>query len=91
LPRLVGNGTIRGKRRATVKRGGRHRGDGAENVEVVDYHSGRKRTVVRHAPIRPGEILADELAELGLSAAALARLLDVPANRELQILTASVR
>ena len=32
-------------------------------------------------PIHPGEILADELAELGLSANALARALDVPANR----------
>lgn len=37
-------------------------------------------------PIHPGEILADELAELGLSAAALARLIDVPANRISQIL-----
>jgi addiction module HigA family antidote len=32
-------------------------------------------------PIHPGEILADELTELGLSANALARALDVPANR----------
>jgi len=37
-------------------------------------------------PIHPGEILADELAELGLSAAELARLIDVPANRITQIL-----
>lgn len=37
-------------------------------------------------PIHPGEILADELAELGLSAAALARLIAVPANRISQIL-----
>ena len=36
-------------------------------------------------PIHPGEILADELAELGLSAAELARLIDVPANRISQI------
>lgn len=36
-------------------------------------------------PIHPGEILADELAEQGLSAAALARLIDVPANRVSQI------
>lgn len=35
--------------------------------------------------IPPGEILADELEELGLSAAELARLLDVPANRISQI------
>lgn len=37
-------------------------------------------------PIHPGEILADELDELGLSAAELARLLDVPANRISQII-----
>ena len=39
------------------------------------------RPVLKLPPIHPGEILADELAELGLSANALARALDVPANR----------
>lgn len=37
-------------------------------------------------PIHPGEILADELEELGLSAASLARELHVPTNRVTQIL-----
>lgn len=37
-------------------------------------------------PIHPGEILADELAACGLSAAALARDINVPANRVSQIL-----
>ena len=37
-------------------------------------------------PIHPGEILADELSELELSAAALARLIGVPANRVSQIM-----
>ncbi|MSO68695.1 MAG: addiction module antidote protein, HigA family [Alphaproteobacteria bacterium] len=37
-------------------------------------------------PIHPGEILADELAELGISATALARTLRVPANRISQII-----
>lgn len=37
-------------------------------------------------PIHPGEILADELAELKMSAAELARLLHVPTNRITQIL-----
>ena len=37
-------------------------------------------------PVHPGEILADELDELGLSAAELARLIDVPANRITQIM-----
>lgn len=36
--------------------------------------------------IHPGEILRDELDELGMSAAELARSLDVPANRVSQIL-----
>lgn len=38
------------------------------------------------APIHPGHILADELAELGISPAELARQIDVPANRISQIL-----
>ena len=37
-------------------------------------------------PIHPGEILADELRELGLSAAELARLIEAPANRVSQIM-----
>jgi addiction module HigA family antidote len=37
-------------------------------------------------PIHPGEILADELAELGVSAAQLGRALHVPTNRITQIL-----
>ena len=37
-------------------------------------------------PIHPGEILADELNETGISAARLARTLDVPANRISQII-----
>jgi antitoxin HigA-1 len=37
-------------------------------------------------PIHPGEILADELKELGISAAALSRALDVPTNRITQII-----
>ena len=32
-------------------------------------------------PVHPGEILRDELEELGLSANAMAQALDVPANR----------
>jgi len=37
-------------------------------------------------PIHPGEILADELQELNMSAAELARFLHVPTNRITQIL-----
>lgn len=37
-------------------------------------------------PIHPGEILRDELAELGLSARAFARALHIPVNRVTQIL-----
>ncbi|HEY7711268.1 MAG TPA: HigA family addiction module antitoxin [Candidatus Entotheonella sp.] len=38
-------------------------------------------------PIHPGEILADELAERGMSALALAKALHVPANRISQIIS----
>ncbi len=38
-------------------------------------------------PIHPGKFLADELAELGMSAAALAHTLHVPPNRIYQILS----
>jgi addiction module HigA family antidote len=37
-------------------------------------------------PIHPGEILGDELKEIGISAAELARTLAVPANRISQII-----
>jgi antitoxin HigA-1 len=37
-------------------------------------------------PIHPGELLADELKELGLTSTELARTIDVPANRISQIL-----
>jgi addiction module HigA family antidote len=37
-------------------------------------------------PIHPGELLADELKGLGLTATELARTIDVPANRISQIL-----
>jgi antitoxin HigA-1 len=37
-------------------------------------------------PIHPGEILADELAELDISATALSRALGVPTNRITQII-----
>ena len=37
-------------------------------------------------PIHPGEILAEELAEIGVSASELARQIAVPANRISQII-----
>ena len=37
-------------------------------------------------PVHPGEILRDELAEIDLSASALAKALDVPSNRIVAIL-----
>jgi antitoxin HigA-1 len=43
------------------------------------------RPVLKLPPIHPGEILADELTEMGLSANALSRALDVPANRITEI------
>ncbi len=38
-------------------------------------------------PIHPGEILGDELDELGMSAAEMARMIQVPANRISQIIS----
>jgi addiction module HigA family antidote len=45
----------------------------------------RREVVAIHA-IHPGEHLAEELEELGMSTAALARQLDVPTNRVIEIL-----
>jgi addiction module HigA family antidote len=41
---------------------------------------------VAREPIHPGEFLQDELTELGMSAAELARMIHVPPNRISQIL-----
>ena len=41
---------------------------------------------MNRTPIHPGEILGDELENLGLSASELARILDVPPNRITQII-----
>src|SRR6266446_5358061 len=51
---------------------------GPIEVEIVDYH--REGTMAR-TPIHPGEHLALELNELRMSAAELARQIDVPVNR----------
>jgi len=40
--------------------------------------------------IHPGEILADELAELGITPTELARQIDVPPNRISQIIRAQL-
>ena len=42
-------------------------------------------------PIHPGEILADELGEIGVTATELARQIDVPANRISQIVNGKRR
>ena len=42
-------------------------------------------------PIHPGEILADELTELNISSAELARQINVPANRISQIISGKKR
>jgi addiction module HigA family antidote len=39
------------------------------------------RTIVPRTPIHPGEHLAEELRELGITAAELSRQIDVPVNR----------
>jgi proteic killer suppression protein len=56
---------------------------GPTNVEIVDYHLEKAMAVIA---IHPGEHLAEELKTLGMSAAELARKIDVPTNRVTQIL-----
>jgi antitoxin HigA-1 len=48
------------------------------DVEIVDYH---QEDAMALTAIHPGEHLTVELKELGMSAAELARKLDVPTNR----------
>jgi transcriptional regulator with XRE-family HTH domain len=43
-----------------------------------------RRDIIALTAIHPGEHLAEELKELGMSAAELARQLDVPTNRVTQ-------
>jgi addiction module HigA family antidote len=50
----------------------------------IHYHRGM---ATARTPIHPGEILKDELVELGISAAELARQIEVPPNRVRQILS----
>ena len=57
------------------------------NIEIVVYH--RRSAAMARPSIHPGEILADEIAELGVSAARLGRDLHVPTNRITQILNCS--
>jgi addiction module HigA family antidote len=46
----------------------------------------REEKIMARTPIHPGEILADELLEIGLSAKKLADVIEVPPNRLYQIL-----
>jgi len=46
-----------------------------------------KEHIMSRKPIHPGEILYDELTELGVSSAELARQIHVPANRISQIIS----
>jgi addiction module HigA family antidote len=46
----------------------------------------RKETAMARTPIHPGEVLADELEETGLSAKRLADMIDVPPNRLYQLI-----
>jgi addiction module HigA family antidote len=56
----------------------------AHDVEIVDYHRGRGRIMAQRRklpPIHPGELLRDELNEIGVSLNELGRALRVPMNR----------
>jgi addiction module HigA family antidote len=56
---------------------------GPSNVEIVDYHQEFDMALTA---IHPGEHLAEELRTIGMSAAELARKLNVPTNRVTGIL-----
>ena len=63
--------------------------EGPYDVEMVDYLIAEElemRVSNGMRPVHPGEILAEELEELGLSANALAHALYVPTNRITAIL-----
>src|SRR4051812_34541485 len=56
---------------------------------LIDYRNhglSLEEQAMARPPIHPGEILADELEELGISATALSRALGVPTNRVTQII-----
>jgi len=58
---------------------------GPANVEITDYHQRRETTMLQHAA-HPGEVLKEELDELGITPTELARQIAVPANRMSQII-----
>lgn len=60
------------------------RADLLANVEIVDYHL--EAGAMARPSIHPGEILADELQEIGVTPTELSRQIDVPANRITQII-----
>ena len=58
----------------------------SDETESSPTNPPREISIITRPAIHPGEILADELAELGMNAAELARTLHVPPNRITQIL-----
>lgn len=53
---------------------------------IISFIYANKEKIMPRPAIHPGEILGDELNEIGISAAALARALHVPTNRITAIL-----
>jgi len=60
---------------------------GPGDVEIVDDHTRQKEDLMARTAIHPGEHLAEELHELGMTAAELARQIAVPVNRITQIMS----
>lgn len=58
----------------------------AKMLERLSDRMGEERFQLARNPIHPGEHLAEELGELNISAAELARQIDVPVNRITAIL-----
>ena len=54
-------------------------------LTIIDYHESEEVSTMLRRAVHPGEILKDELDELGVSPTVFARAIDVPPNRIGQI------
>jgi addiction module HigA family antidote len=50
-------------------------------LHEIQHLVGQARSIMPRTPIHPGEHLAEELREVGITAAELSRQIDVPVNR----------
>jgi len=58
----------------------------AINIEIADYHEEIAPMSMAFNPIHPGDVLAEQIEALGITAAEAARALGIPQSRVSQIL-----